>query len=138
ITFRFESDRQRTADEWASQLSVLCELRGIPFAAQAVIIGSVVPSINDTLQRLCRDYWGVSPAYLEGGEAVGLPVTCIPPSAAGAARLANALDALLRYEPPGIVVDFGTATTFDVVDGDGAYLGGAIMPGVQIASDALA
>lgn len=138
VTFRFDSDRQRTPDEWAAQLSVLCELKGVPFAARAVVIGSVVPTINDSLHRFCMENWHVAPTYLEGGEAVGLPVKCIPPSAAGADRLANALGALLRYEPPVVVVDFGTATTFDVVDAEGAYVGGAIMPGVQISADALA
>ena len=136
--WRLDTDRHRTEDELAVHLEALCRLDGIPFEAEAVIGASVVPQAMDAVTRLFADRFGVITAWLVNGAQVGLPVTYDPPHAVGADRIANALGALALYHAPVVVVDFGTATTFDVVDRNGAYAGGAILPGVIVSMEALA
>jgi type III pantothenate kinase len=86
---------------------------------------------------MCERWFGTELRFLSGGQSVGLAVKYDPPGSVGADRLANALGALETYAAPLIVVDFGTGTNFDVVDAEGAYVGGAIMPGVLVGSEAL-
>ncbi|MCW5937586.1 MAG: type III pantothenate kinase [Fimbriimonadaceae bacterium] len=127
-----------TEDALAATLHSLCELSHLPFAAETVIVGSVVPTEDTVWRRLSQKWLHVEPRFLERGDQVGLRVTYNPPHAVGADRLANALAAIERYGTPVVVVDFGTATTFDTVDAEASYVGGAIMPGVEVAVQALA
>jgi len=115
----------------------LFDMNGIAWGVEHAICASVVPAMDDVLDKLCERWLGVRLRFLRKGSDVGLEVTYEPPTAVGADRLANALGALQRYQAPIIVVDFGTATTFDAISSDGAYAGGAILPGVSISSQAL-
>lgn len=128
---------EETEDQLAVWLRGAQAMSGIQVDFQGVIIGSVVPQMDAQLSRLC-DRWLRLPAhFLRDGASVGLRVDYDPPHAVGADRIANALGALAKHDPPIVVVDFGTATTFDAIDASGAYMGGAILPGVALASQAL-
>lgn len=135
--FRLGTDPDETEDELAAALRGLFELSGLPFRVDAAICASVVPGVNDALSKLCDRWLGVPLRFLRTGEEVGLPVRYEPPTGVGADRIANALAALARFAPPIVVVDFGTATTFDVVDAEGVYVGGAILPGLILSGQAL-
>jgi type III pantothenate kinase len=126
-----------TEDELAVWLRGMFDLNDLPFKVDRAICGSVVPSIEQSLSLLCSKWLNAELQFLRIGADVGLRVDYDPPHAVGADRIANAIAALQRYQPPIIVVDFGTATTFDSIGPDGAYLGGAILPGVKLSSEAL-
>jgi type III pantothenate kinase len=96
-----------------------------------------VPPVEGTLRQVCETYFHLQPLFVEPGIKTGMPVLVDNPSELGADRLVNAIAAFERYGGPCIVVDFGTATTFDVISGHGEYLGGAIAPGLGISADAL-
>lgn len=115
----------------------MLELSGIDDPIERAVIASVVPSVDAAIGTMCRKWFKVEPRFLRTGAEVGLEVQYNPPTAVGADRLANALGALAIVEPPIIVVDAGTATTFDCVDSRGAYIGGAIMTGVEVSTSAL-
>jgi len=136
-TWRRNTDGAETEDELGVWLRALFDLSGIPFQVDRVVAATVVPAIQASLTRLC-DKWLQAPLLLlERGDQVGLPVDYEPKNAVGPDRIANAIGALQKFKPPIIVVDFGTATTFDVVDRNGVYAGGAILPGIEVASAAL-
>lgn len=126
-----------TEDELVVWLKGMFDLSGIPWNVDAAICGSVVPQVDGLWDKLADRWLGVRLKFLKHGSQVGLQVDYDPPHAVGADRIANALGALDRFSPPIIVVDFGTATTFDSIDKDGHYAGGAILPGVQLSSRAL-
>ena len=126
-----------TEDELAATLHGLATLAGLEFKASAVVVGSVVPSIDQSWTLLASKHLGVEAKFLRRGAEVGLAVTYDPPHVVGADRIANALAALALASPPLVVVDLGTATTLDCVDSNGAYVGGAIMPGVLLGLQAL-
>ena len=121
----------------AASLGGLCSLAGLPFAAEHVVCASVVPDVNVVWERFASRWLRCNALFLRSGDQVGLRVLYQPPTAVGADRIANALAALAIEKPPIIVVDFGTATTFDAIDADGSYAGGAIMPGVEVSTSAL-
>ena len=102
-----------------------------------VVIASVVPALSEALVGACRKYLDREPLLVDAGCDLGLPLRVHPPEAAGADRLANAVAARHHYGAPAVVVDLGTATTFDVIDDEGAYVGGAIAPGVHTAAEDL-
>lgn len=129
--WRLTTSHLGTEDELASHLQGLCQLNSLPFAASVVAIASVNPFIDESLERLCRKYFHLTPLFLRSGQEVGLEVRYQPPSAVGADRIANALGALALVRPPIVIVDFGTATTFDAIDSSAAYIGGAILPGPE-------
>lgn len=135
--WRHATDQQTTEDELAAWLESLFSLSGYDWKLDAAICASVVPSANDSLSRLCQRWFEVRLDFLRDGASVGLEVDYQPPNSVGADRLANALGALAAFEPPLVVVDFGTGTNFDAVDGQGRYVGGAIMPGIVVGSEAL-
>lgn len=135
--WRVPTSTSATEDELASTLSSLCALENEPFSASGVVIGSVVPAFNDSLDRLCAKWLQTPPVYLRSGAGVGLQVHYNPPEAVGADRIANTLGALAMGPGPWIIVDFGSATTFDLVSGQGEYLGGAILPGPLLGLKAL-
>jgi type III pantothenate kinase len=135
--WRKVTDIQDTEDELAAWLKSMFDLSQFPWKVERAICASVVPSLDLAINQMCLRWLGVGTWFLKSGEQIGLPVDYSPPTAVGADRLANAVGALALYPAPIVVVDFGTATTFDTIDKHGHYVGGAILPGVQISSQAL-
>ncbi|HVT14161.1 MAG TPA: type III pantothenate kinase [Fimbriimonadaceae bacterium] len=135
--WRRHTDPAETEDQLAVWLKGVHELSGLALRVNAVVIASVVPQMDTNLKLLAEKWLDARPVFLRDGGGVGLTVDYEPPTAVGADRIANALGALARFKPPIIVVDFGTATTFDSIDRNGAYVGGAILPGVVVSSQAL-
>jgi type III pantothenate kinase len=137
--WRISTDGQRTADEYAVWLHQLLSLEGVSHAhIDAAIISTVVPPTLFNLQRLCRKYFKVEPLVVAVGAInMGLAIALPNPAEVGADRLVNAVAAHARWPGSLIIVDFGTATTFDVVSADGAYQGGAIAPGINLSMEAL-
>ncbi len=137
--WRSSTDTNRTADEFGVWLNHLMAMEGLErTAVNSCIIASVVPAVVFALKTLCRKYFGCE-ALVVGDESVklGLNILLDRPEEVGADRLVNAVAAHKCYSGPLIVIDFGTATTFDVVDGDGNYCGGAIAPGINLSLEAL-
>ena len=134
--WRSSTDANRTADEFGIWLEQLMQLEGLTRdRINSAIIATVVPATLFSLKTLCRKYFKCEPLVVgEPGVDIGIPVHA---DQVGADRLVNALAAHEKYGGPLIVVDFGTATTFDVVDSDGGYCGGVIAPGVNLSSEAL-
>ena len=137
--WRAATDPKRTADEYVVWLDHLLALDGLSRAdLTGTIIGSVVPEANFNLLTLCRRYCGSQPVIVgEAGVDLGARALVDRPEEVGADRLVNTIAAHNRYPTPLIVVDFGTATTFDVVDEDGNYRGGVIAPGINLSLTAL-
>lgn len=136
--WRLSSLRERTADEMALELRQLFELRGIQIGVvDGVVIASVVPTINQALIEASRRYLGCEPVMVGPGIKTGVRIRYDNPRDVGADRIANALAAYTKYGGPVVVIDFGTAVTYDAINGDGDYLGGAIAPGVEISLNAL-
>ena len=136
--WRIRTDAQRTSDEYAVWLLTLLEHRGLTATAVSrAVIGTVVPAALYHLRRVCRDWFEVEPLVARSNLDWGFEIKVDNPAEVGADRLLNALAAHQRYGGPLIVIDFGTATTFDVVDADGAYIGGAISPGINLSIEAL-
>lgn len=137
-SWRLHTDRARTADEWAAAIHELFALAGLHFSAvTGAIIACVVPPVLSAVERLCRDYFRCTPCIVGPGTASGMPILCDNPAEVGADRIVNAVAAYERQRCSLIVVDLGTATTFDVVSASGEYLGGAIAPGLAISAEAL-
>lgn len=136
--FRLSTVAERTADEYAALVLPLLARHGIePGAAEGVIISSVVPPLRATFEGFSRSTFGRTPLFVEPGIRTGLPIRYDNPAEVGADRIVNAVAARRRYGTPVIVVDFGTATTFDVVSAAGEYVGGIIAPGITISAEAL-
>jgi type III pantothenate kinase len=137
--WRIATDARRTADQYAVWLHQLLELEGFTRAdVSAVIIGTVVPRALHNLQVLARKYFGVEPLVAGQGAAdYGIELDVADPKTVGADRALNAIAAHETHSGDLIVIDFGTATTFDVVDFSGAYKGGIIAPGINLSLDAL-
>lgn len=136
--FRLSTEVERTADEYAALLLPLFEKAGLdPAGASGVIISSVVPPLESAFDQLSRETFGRAPLFVEPGIKTGLPIRYKNPLEVGADRIVNSLAARERYGAPVIVVDFGTATTFDVVNSAGEYAGGIIAPGLTISAEAL-
>ena len=136
--FRIETSRSKTADEYIVLIRSLLTLRKVnPDDVKAAIVASVVPALTDMFPRVVRDGFGFDPLVVGPGIKSGMPILYEQPKEVGADRIVNAVAAFERVRGAVIVVDFGTATTFDVVSPKGEYLGGVICPGVQISADAL-
>lgn len=136
--WRVSTHRTQTSDEYGVLFVNLFQMNGISVdEVHNIIISSVVPPVESTLRRVCEKYFHVEPLFVEPGIKTGMPVLVDNPTELGADRLVNAIAAYERYGGPCIVVDFGTATTFDVISAKGEYLGGAISPGLGISADAL-
>jgi|CXWL01.1.fsa_nt_gi type III pantothenate kinase len=137
-TFRLSTAPERTADEYGALLLPLFARAEIdPAAAEGVVISSVVPPLNLTLDRLARRYFGVAPLFIGPGVRTGMPIRYDNTAEVGADRIVNAVAARELYGAPVVVVDFGTATTFDLVNAAGEYIGGIIAPGIGISAEAL-
>lgn len=137
-SWRITTPYRETTDEIAAQLSTLFHMRDLDTSAvTGVIISSVVPPLDGSLRRVCESHFHVKPLFVEPGVKTGLPVLTDNPSEVGADRVVNCVAAFEQYGGPAIVVDMGTATTFDVVSKKGEFLGGAIAPGLGISAEAL-
>ena len=137
--WRIKTDPGRTADQYLVWLNQLMNLAGLKMEAiDAAIIATVVPQTLFHLQMMCERHLRTEPLVVgDPGVTLGIKVLLSQPGEVGADRIANAIGGHVRYHVPLIVVDFGTATTFDVVDGMGNYLGGAISPGINLSLEAL-
>jgi type III pantothenate kinase len=140
--WRVSTHRTQTVDEYGDHFTNLFNLHGLSTEqVKHIIISSVVPPVDSTLADVCESYFKQKAIFVEPGIKTGMPVLVDNPSELGADRLVNAIGAYEKYgaatKVPLIVVDFGTATTFDVVSGKGEYLGGIITPGLGISADAL-
>lgn len=137
--WRLATRVDRTGDEIALMLRELLATRNLEVEndVAGVAISSGVPTVTAELRRVCERYLQIEPVVLGTGVRTGMPVLYDNPKEVGADRIANAVGAHDLYGGPTIVVDFGTATTFDVISEQGEYLGGAIFPGIEISLDAL-
>jgi type III pantothenate kinase len=136
--WRITTDKTRTVDEYAMLIHELLRLGDISFSAiEDVIISSVVPPTKNALEGLCRKYFKRCPCVVGPGMKTGMPILYDNPREVGADRIVNAVAAYEKYRCGLIIVDFGTATTFDLVSSRGEYQGGAIAPGLNISAEAL-
>ncbi|HEY1857150.1 type III pantothenate kinase [Acidocella sp.] len=136
--WRLATSAQRTSDEYGVWLEALLTRAGItPGQVNRAVIGTVVPAALYHLRRLCREWFDSEPLVAQASLDWGFEIKVDNPDEVGADRLLNALAAHNHYGGPLVVVDFGTATTFDVVDSTGAYLGGVISPGINLSIEAL-
>src|SRR5947199_3404079 len=135
--WRLTSERQRTVDEYGIMCRTLLDLAGLDASAiTAMAVSSVVPMLDFTLYKIAEVYFNLEPLFVTTQNA-GMAVVYDDPREVGADRVVNAVAAFEKYGGPCIVVDFGTATTFDAISAAGEYLGGIIYPGIQISADAL-
>jgi type III pantothenate kinase len=136
--WRLTTRREQTADEYGILVRNLFSSSGLdPQKIAGVALASVVPPLTSVLVTLSRQYLSQDPLVVEPGVRTGMPILYEPPSDVGADRIVNGVAALAAYGGPVIIVDFGTATTFDVVTRKGEYAGGVICPGIGISADAL-
>ena len=137
-TFRISTNAERTSDELGMQISQYYHFHGIDRSrTRAVIIASVVPPVMYTLINAIRKYLRVQPVIAGRDVDIGIENRYANPREVGADRLVNAVSAVRKYGKPLVIVDIGTATTFDAIDAAGAYQGGAIFPGIKVAMEAL-
>ncbi len=136
--WRVETTARRTFDEYGILLlQLLAHAKLDPARVTAVAVSSVVPTLQFNLEKMSERYFHARPMFVGPGVKTGMPILYDNPREVGADRVVNAVAAHEKYKQPLIVVDFGTATTFDAVSAKGEYLGGAICPGITIAMDAL-
>jgi len=136
--WRLSTRREGTRDEYGMLIKGLFDFGGLEFqGVSAIIISSVVPPLQGPLEEMSRQYFGVEPMVVGPGIKTGMPILYESPREVGADRIVNAVAAFEAYGGPCIVVDFGTATTFDAISARGEYVGGVICPGIGISSEAL-
>ena len=136
--WRVTTPHKQTADELGVLFQALFSMRGLkPEIVSGIAVSSVVPPLDPAVRSLCETFFHIRPLFIEPGVKTGLPVLTDNPSEAGADRIVNCVAAFDLLGGPTIVVDMGTATTFDVVSAKGEFLGGAIAPGIGISADAL-
>jgi type III pantothenate kinase len=136
--WRITTHRAQTVDEYGVFFVNLFEMHGMaPSQVTHIIIASVVPPVETTLRRVCEEYFHIEPLFVEPGIKTGMPMLIDNPTELGADRIADCVAAFARYGGPCMVVDFGTATKFEVISAKGEYVGGAIAPGIGLSADAL-
>ena len=136
--WRVTTRAAQTIDEYGVLFRNLFSMEGLePKDIGGIVISSVVPPLDSTLRRVCERYFERKPLFIEPGVKTGMPVLYDNPAEVGADRIVNSVAAFEKYGGPCIVVDFGTATTFDCVTAKGEYQGGVISPGIGISADAL-
>ena len=137
--WRISTEAERTTDEHGVMLNALLQGAGLetPLKPEGVVVACVVPPLNQTIELLCERYFNCHPLMVGPGIKTGMPILYENPKEVGADRIVNAVAAYERYAGACIVVDFGTATTFDYVTGKGEYAGGAIAPGLGVSMNAL-
>ena len=136
--WRVSTNRTYTSDEYGLILSGLFAHEGLKMdCVEGIIMSSVVPTINYTLEHMCKDYFGKAPMIIAPGIKTGINLKYENPRELGSDRIANAVAAQAEYGGPCIFIDFGTATTFGAIDASGAFAGGCICPGLKLTSEAL-
>ena len=136
--WRVATRKEQTVDEYGVLFRNLFAMAGVDAdAITGIIVSSVVPPLDATLRAVCEQTFGVKPLFVEPGVKTGMPVLYENPAEVGADRIVNGVAAFEKFGGPCIVVDFGTATTFDAVSKKGEYLGGVIAPGIGISAEAL-
>lgn len=136
--WRVATSRTSTVDEYGVLFRNLFSMAGLePTGIHGIVISSVVPPLDPVLRQVCERYFNLRPLAIEPGVKTGMPVHYDNPAEVGADRIVNAVAAFEKYGGPCVIVDFGTATTFDCVSEQGEYLGGVICPGIGISADAL-
>jgi type III pantothenate kinase len=137
-SWRISTDKSKTTDEYGIMLHDLFRISAIPFTSvTGIIISSVVPTLTGVLEKLSLHYFGFKPHVVGPGIKTGMPIHYDNPREVGADRIVNAVAGFEKYRSALIIVDFGTATTFDYVNKKGEYCGGAIAPGLMISMEAL-
>lgn len=138
FSWRLGTKVARTSDEYGLQVDSILRHYGVDVEdIKDVVLASVVPSIQHTLRTMCTRYLGKEPMVIGEGTKTGMKIKYDNPKEVGADRIVNAVAAYQRYGGPCIVIDIGTAISFDVINQEGDYLGGAIAPGIGISSEAL-
>jgi type III pantothenate kinase len=136
--WRISSTRQQTADEYGVLIRQLFAMQGLELeTVNGIIVASVVPPLESLVRQMCERYFGIKALFVEPGIKTGMPVHYDNPTEVGADRIVNAVAAYEKCKQSCVVVDFGTATTFDAVSAKGEYLGGVIAPGIGISAEAL-
>ena len=136
--WRLATQRDRTADEYGILCRNLFSLWNLDRNhVRAVVVASVVPPVNPRIREMSREYFSLVPFFVDAAEQPLIPVRYRPATDVGADRIVNAVAAVNLYGTPAIVIDLGTATTFDVISGPGEYMGGVIAPGLGISAEAL-
>src|SRR3984885_4785938 len=136
--WRVATSRTSTVDEYGVLFRNLFSMAGLESREiRGIVISSVVPPLDSVLRQVCERYFNLRPLYIEPGIKTGMPVQYDNPAEVGADRIVNGVAAFEKYGGPCIIVDFGTATTFDCVSVRGEYMGGVICPGIGISADAL-
>lgn len=137
-SWKIRTDSDKTGDEYGAILLNLMQVAELKAGEiSGAIISSVVPPLTPVIEEVCRSYFGQTALVVGPGLKTGMPILYENPFEVGADRITAAVAAFEKYGGPAIIVDFGTATTFDAVSAKGEYLGGAIAPGIQIAAEAL-
>jgi type III pantothenate kinase len=136
--WRISTDKIKTADEYGVLIQNICSASGFSFDTfEAVAISCVVPPLLQTFEEFCKKTLGLEPLLVEPGIKTGMPILMDNPREVGADRIVNSVAAYKQVHKACIVVDFGTATTFDCISGAGEYMGGVIVPGIGISLEAL-
>jgi len=136
--WRISTSRSYTSDEYGLIITGLFAHEGIDMKqVEGIAISSVVPTINYTIEHMCQNYFHLDPMFVAPGIKTGINIRYENPRELGSDRIANAVAAYEIYGGPCIFIDFGTATTFGVIDEKGAFLGGCICPGIKLASEAI-
>src|SRR5947209_1535228 len=136
--WRVGSHLGRTVDEYGVIFRNLFSMENLEVpAVHGIVISSVVPPLDSVLRQVCERYFKTKPLFIEPGIKTGMPVLYDNPAEVGADRIVNAVAAFEKYGGPCVIVDFGTATTFDCISKKGEYMGGVICPGIGISADAL-
>ena len=136
--WRLATNRNRTSDEYGMSMMNLMNHYGIDRSqVKGIMMSSVVPQVNFTIEHMCRSYFGMEPMKIEPGVKTGINIKYENPRELGSDRIANAVAAFELYGGPCITIDFGTATSFGAISARGEFLGGAICPGLRLAADAL-
>jgi type III pantothenate kinase len=138
FNWRIMTDKDRTSDEYGMIFQNLLTFQAISSESiKAIIISCVVPPLIPTLEQMCQNYFQIDPLFVGSTINLGMPIKYDNPKEVGADRIVNAVAAYDKYKRSLIIIDFGTATTFDYITSAGEYLGGAIAPGINISSEAL-
>jgi type III pantothenate kinase len=136
--WRVTTSKTQTVDEYGVLFRNLFSMAHLEVSeVHGIVISSVVPPLDTVLRGVCERYFSLKPLFIEPGVKTGMPVLYDNPAEVGADRIVNAVAAVEKYGAPCIVVDFGTATTFDCVSAKAQYMGGVICPGIGISADAL-
>jgi type III pantothenate kinase len=136
--WRVGSHLGRTVDEYGVIFRNLFSMENLEVSGvHGIVISSVVPPLDSVLRQVCERYFKTKPLFIEPGVKTGMPVLYENPAEVGADRIVNAVAAFEKYGGPCVIVDFGTATTFDCISKKGEYMGGVICPGIGISADAL-